>query len=265
MRQIHINEAAMPLIIEYHHAMDDGLYKLADEIANHLVDNAERYEEILRKRMSPELYTKWFGTENNDNVIDGVAVTVTGGTVSFAEPTKKSIYVSINDVESRDVRRIASIVYHEIGHCVNVAKADSVSQGMKDFESPLFLDIKYGEYQRLLNEIYRFYTRELKARCFEATMWLRKSREVPSLEEYYGHRCTGISSMRAFINELEGMSEDDKIIDRIYVNMTRDFSHPPFEKQRKVVLGFFKGQFSKFKRKVDKIYCDYVQSKKEQH
>lgn len=50
--------------------------------------------------------------------------------------------------------------------------------------------------------MYRFNTRELKARCFETKMFLMKNKNV-TLKDVYDNRCSDLTLMGDFIKELE--------------------------------------------------------------
>ena len=237
-------------INETHHSYDDGLQDTAINIAKQLLDKPDLF--LTRKQM----------------MIDNINVLLVKGNVCSYDSSYNNLQIGeerFNQcVEENDLRRLSSIIYHELGHKTNYEKSgNNYNQLKKDFETPLFLKLSDEEYKSALNMIYRFQTRELKARCFEATMFLKQSDTLPSLDEFYNDRCTDINGMKKFIDKLTNITQDDKeseMIKELYFkiadkNRFRDNSE--WDKKYNVVLNWFIKQFNWFKKRIDKIYFDF--------
>jgi hypothetical protein len=162
---------------------------------------------------------------------------------------------------------LASLIYHELGHFTNVAKAGTPNVVNKDFETPMFLNLNDDEYKQIAKDIYLFQSRELKARCFETTMYLKKINKPISIQEFYNLRCTGLAKMKSFINRLKQIvakgenSNEAYIIKGIYQSMSRMrtklLGRDGWNFKVKTVLNYFIKQYRWLKVRVDKIYYDY--------
>lgn len=255
--KFYIKESELVKIIinEIHHAFNDGLLNICHNIAEYFISNSDKI------RVN---YSKIF---NCGELFGDVVFIVKKGDNCGYDPAYGNVWLGIDTILNSDTQRLSSLIYHEMGHNVNHTKSDTSSELRRDFESPMFLKMKNDKYKDTLKKIYRFQTRELKARCFEATMWLKRSNKKPSLEEYYSDRCTDINMMKSFLNELNSLTEENDnydIIDSLYGKINKNFIYgrnkPPFQDMKKYVLWWFNKQFIWFKKRIDKIYYDYIQN-----
>lgn len=248
------SELVKMIINEVHHAFNDGLLNICHNIANYFISNSDKihvnYSQIFD-------CGKLFG--------DVVFIVKSGNNCGY-DPAHGNVWLGIDTILNSDIQRLSSLIYHEMGHNVNHTKSDTSSELKRDFETPMFLKMKDDKYKDTLKKIYRFQTRELKARCFEATMWLKQSNNKPSLEKYYSDRCTDINMMKSFLNELNSLTEENdmyNMISSLYMKINKNFSYskprPSFDEMKKFVLWWFNKQFEWFKKRVDKIYYDYTQ------
>lgn len=256
------SEVERIVLKEAHHALDSGLISAALNITSWLLSlNTD----------SPYLTQQY--KVFDCGVVGRTNIMIWRGDQCAYDAGAGCIKVGADLVKRGNKKELASMIFHELGHKVNHVKSDSASQLKKDFENPLLLSMKETDYKEICRDIYRFHSRELKARCFEATMWLKKSMEandkMPTLDEYYSARCTDINMMKNFISQLKQIAsegedgESAKIIDGLYREMDKDsvFSknRKPFDQRAQIVLGWFEKQFSWFKKRADKIYADVCQ------
>lgn len=244
---------------EYHHANDDDdIQKKCEDTAMYMMDN---YGEILHNgRTNPK-----------DDSIMNVLICKKIPDGCFFDPNTQTVHVGynvlLNCVIDNDVRRLASSIYHEIGHKTNLVKSDRQSQITADIKPPLMISFDDDIYKAYCKVLYRFNMREMKARCFEATMFLKQSDTLPTLEEYYGDRCTDITMMRQFIEHIRQMTynpygRDEEIIHRLFKvlnkqpSFRRKVSH---EEKGEKLIKFFTKKYMWFKKRVDKIYSDFKQ------
>lgn len=262
-----------PLTEEHHAVRDTELWDKVEKTAEYLIQNSDTlyrsYNAGIYPRMPEGLIRLDFRNDEH----------------CAYNPKYDIVSVGLELIrdcaETNDVRKLASLIYHEMGHQTNVTKSGkAASEINKDFIHPYWLSLDHDLYEHSVSTLYIFYTRELKARCFEATMYLKQSKELPSLEKYYSNRCTDITRMREFIALLEKTAQEGKdgknssLITGLAseMNNRRLFSthvpdNPSFQSQAKMVLGWFHRQFDWFKKRVDKIYYDFksgqVQESKE--
>lgn len=255
------SELRQIILTEIHHALDEGLIEVADNIASYFINMAD---DISKYTQNPNNYVEDLSKVFNcGQTIGDMLFRLVKGTNCGYDPAHNSIYIGIDNILTKNQQALASLIYHELGHKINHIKSDSSSQLKKDFDTPLFLSMKDDEYKDISRKIYRFQTRELKARCFEATMWLKHCKEIPSLKEYYDNRCTDITLMKEFIDYLKSCNEN--IIDSLYKEIIPDgfwkVIHNPnitSDIKRDKVLTWFITQYKWFKKRIDKIYYDYV-------
>lgn len=247
------------LIREYHHSNDDGnIQKLCINTAKYMIDN---YEAII--------HNGWcYGIENE--TID-VGIWKESPNTACYDPTTGAVKVGkkllMQCAEENDVRRLASLIYHEIGHKTNHTKSNSAREIFKDVYVPMFMKFDQDVYEAYSKVLYRFNTREMKARCFEATMFLKQSDTLPSLEEYYGDRCTDLTMMRQFIEMLTSMTrnqnpsnEDKYVIDELYkgtFNKAFRSGNVPHNVKGEKLIKYFMMKYKWFKTRIDKIYYDF--------
>ena len=261
--KISLTESELRKIIltEIHHALDEGLIEVADNIASYFINMAD---DISKYTQNPNNYVEDLSKVFNcGQTIGDMLFRLVKGTNCGYDPAHNSIYIGIDNILTKNQQALASLIYHELGHKINHVKSDSSSQLKKDFDTPLFLSMKDDEYKDISRKIYRFQTRELKARCFESTMWLKHCKEIPSLKEYYDNRCTDITLMKEFIDYLKSCNEN--IIDSLYKEIIPDgfwkVIHNPnitSDIKRNKVLTWFITQYKWFKKRIDKIYYDYL-------
>ncbi len=263
MKKVHINEDRYKRLIlkEYHHALDNGLKDICWNVAYYFLNH------------SNEIDINYYHVFECGELGD-INFMVKKGFNCTYDSRQKRVEIGIDNIKEGNIQRLSSLLYHEIGHATNVNKANTMAQIMKDFEQPIFIGVNDDESKRLGQVIYLFYTREMKARCFEATMWLREAEEMPTLEEYYSDRCTNITKMRKFIKELQDITQEgengprSKRIKDLYVQMvysalrSRGIQYrASFKKKSNLVIKWFEKQFDWFKKRVDKIYYDEKMSR----
>lgn len=261
-----INESINKLLIrEYHHSNDeDNLQQMCVNTARYLIDNCG---EVMFKGY----------VEGVDGKMVGVTVIKDHSKeASFAayDPTTGVVHVGDKTImkcaESNDVRRLASLIYHEFGHQTNHIKSNSAREIQKDVYTPMFIEFGQDVYEAYSKVLYRFNDREMKARCFEATMFLKQSETLPSLEEYYSDRCTDVRMMRQFIGMLKNMAtkrnaDNEYVIGELFNNTLMKGSFKkrqkvPYEVMARKVIEYFTRKFDWFKRRVDKIYYDFKEN-----
>lgn len=193
------------------------------------------------------------------------------------------ILVSFNRVletiETGDYQALSSLIYHELGHATNIVKSDfSDSEIVADFKKPMFLGLDDDEYKTLHKMLYRFHMREMKARCFETKMFLNKNRNqyIP-IKDVYGSRCSDITLMREFVNllkrgaEMGPNSKEGKILNdvsrntweaqnerHIWTGKGFGTQRIRWKKKCENTLRFFQKRLDWFKKRIDKIYYDYI-------
>ena len=255
------NELRKIILTEIHHAFDEGLIEIADNIASYFINMADDISNYIQ---NPNNYVEDLSKVFNcGQTIGNMLFKLSKGTNCGYDPAHNSIYIGVDNILAKNQQALASLIYHELGHKINHVKSDSSSQLKKDFNTPLFLSMKDEDYKDISRKIYRFQTRELKARCFEATMWLKQNDKIPTLKEYYDNRCTDITLMKEFIDYLKSCNEN--IIDSLYKEIIPDGfwkakRNPNITSdiKRNKVLTWFTTQYKWFKKRIDKIYYDYV-------
>jgi len=279
MKKIKINESQLNkfFINEYHHAYGNGLEQDAENIANML---CERYSNGWRAYLnvdngyssgSPISYqTLAFGNEMY------ISIFLTTLDNSFYVPRQVNTIVIgeqrvIDAIESNDMQMLASSIYHELGHMTNVVKSDNkLSQIKKDFKIPLFLKMNQQDYQDVVHILYRFHSRELKARCFETTMYLRKNNNPNiTIQDVYNNRCSDITIMRGFVNYLKSIASQGENGENAYImnDLFKDTygnrmsyharGMTPWEKKCRGTIWYFESRYIWLKKRIDKIFSDY--------
>jgi hypothetical protein len=141
----------------------------------------------------------------------------------------------------------------------------------KDFETPSLFSIDEDTYKYVSKNLYLFQSREMKARCFETTMYLKeqsKDRKV-MLKDVYSNRCSGIEEMNKFLLFLmiiarEGEDgKNAKVIEELFWQMNykkigRTRLPQNWQFMCKTVINYFKSHYKWMKTRVDKIYTDYT-------
>lgn len=256
-----IKETVKRILKEYHHANDD------DNLQQKVIDTVNAIRDKKNSVLACGYLSKDWSEKDIFNFV------VKKGENCTYDSARDVIFVGdalIEEINSMDgYRRLASLLFHEIGHRINFIKSGhSIKEISKDFEMPWFpSSISQEEDKKLLRYIYRFNTRELKARCFETTMFLKQSDPLPSLKELYADRCTDIDMMREFISMLETAAQEGEsgqqayLIDSIFIKLyeNRMADKKDWFYKCKIVLNYFYKQFNWFKKRIDKIYCDFLQ------
>jgi hypothetical protein len=253
------------ILLEYHHAYaGDNILDMVNQITNYIINNKKDIQNRLQKEQSFNIRLDNEINIEFNNAIQGTAY----------NPNTDTIIVS-EDLLNNSFQSLSSLIYHELGHRTNYIKSNkNIGELNRDFNKPSFFNMQDEEqYKDILKTIYSFQTRELKARCFETTMFLNNTNHKIPLEQLYSERCTNIYNMKLFIEYIqniinEGESSNDAYIIRdIYREMMRD----KYAKVRiiksypymcKYVLNYFTRQYHMFKKKIDKIYYDYVENRK---
>lgn len=258
------------IFLEFHHAMDNGLEGDARNICKIAVgmykdDLVDPYSAMPTSAEYSRSYeSRALGVRVLIWLSDQMSATV------YQAPNK--LYIPTSKVEdalrSRDLSELTQLVYHELGHMTNFTKASNINQTSLDFNPPMFLDASDSEYNRLHKVLYRFQTREMKARCFETRMFLRNNQgNLPSIEEVYSNRCSDISMMRDFLDELHEIAEEGEKSPKSYI--IKSLSRDTWMKNRldrksnrwdimcKNTLRYFTYRYEWLKKRVDKIYSDF--------
>ena len=175
-------------------------------------------------------------------------------------------------LETNNMDNLIQEIYHELGHLTNTFKSkDFYGQGKRDFKSPMFLSMGDEDYKEMHKILYRFLTRELKARCFETTMFIKLNKDKGiTIQDVYDNRCSDITMMRNFIKRLENISENgeenDKfnVIRSLYSDCIIDNgygkSNVTWETKCQKLIFFFTNKLNWLKKRVDKIYYDLTSS-----
>ena len=259
-----INKVVKNYLFEYHHVYDNGLYNDALNISNEVINN-------FKKGWTGKYPIKYRSSSfsNNEYII---YVYLIDSDVSRFEAwstiriSKSLVEDAINTSNSQ---KLLSIIYHELGHMVNLTKSNSLGQIRKDIYVPLMLGIKDTDYMRISKILYRFNINEMKARCFETAMYIRQNIDKNiSIKDVYDNRCSDITLMRDFVNYLHNCSikelnDNDKIIinslyDSLYNKNIIKKSLLSINKKANKLYNFFNIRLTFFKRKIDKIYNDIV-------
>lgn len=258
------------LIAEFHHAMDNGLEDDARNISkiaigmykNDLLDPYTPIPTSIKYSRSYE--SKSLGTRIMIWLSDQLTATVYKAPNSLYIPTDKIE----ESLRSSDLSLLTQLIYHELGHITNYVKADNINQTALDFNPPMFLDADDKEYDRLHKVLYRFQTREMKARCFETRMYLRNNQEnLPSIEDVYSNRCSDLAMMRQFLDELREIAMEGDKSPKSYI--IKSLSRDTWMKNRldrksnrwdimcKNTLRYFNHRYEWLKKRIDKIYSDF--------
>lgn len=265
-----ISESINELITEYHHAYDNGLYQEAIKICDDIVTN---YQKGWNGRR-PISYTL-DSMRVQDEAPFKLYVSLTDSEVSQFEAwsiikiSKKKVEEAIR---TNDRQALLSIIYHELGHMVNLRKSNSLSQIRHDMRVPLFLKLDTDEYNRYSKILYRFNKNEMKARCFETTMFLKQNKDRNiTINDVYDNRCSDITMMRNFLNYLYDCSQNNNInnhdayiIKELYYSIfdKKSFNKTQFTVQQQAgkLYKILSGKFIWFKKRIDKIFTDYKTS-----
>ena len=210
MKTILITEGQYSRLLEYHHAYDNVLEQDARNIVN-----------AACKAWSKNGGMDWFDSRYGDKVFlfsydieslgSTIGVNVWRANDCAYDAYSRSVLIGsyyLDDAVNGDgYKHLLQLVYHELGHMTNVIKSDSViSQTKVDFNKPLWLSMSEDDYKEISRNIYMFYTRELKARCFESTMFMREHPNA-TIQDLYNDRCSNITKMRKFIAELNQLRD----------------------------------------------------------
>lgn len=273
-KRINIRESQYKRVLrEYHHAYGNGLEQDAENIANIAID---MYSKHNGQKISP------YHIESLDVDIE---IRLVNGYVCACSRDGDFINVAIGNIEDAlqgdKMQRLVSLIYHELGHLTNTVKSDfSLGETDIDFKTPLFLGMNDDEYKQMQTILYRFYTREMKARCFETAMFLKKNTNPNiTIQDVYNDRCSDITLMRGFIKLLEigaeqgPESEYGKILDglsrRTWESKARWHRYDRRNKDGKFVdkiswrykckntINFFTQKYLWLKKRIDKIFYDY--------
>lgn len=274
IKKVHINESQYNrLLIEYHHAYGNGLDEDAENIA---MIAMKKYKERLSNISPTRYHIKEFGIT--------IYIRLVNGRVCACSNYGDFINVGIENIkeaiESNDIQRLASLIYHELGHLTNIVKSDySRSETKEDFRVPLFLHLNDEEYRDMQIILYRFHDREMKARCFETTMFLKKNKNPNiTIQDVYNDRCSDIAMMRGLIKMLEQGAEEGP--ESKYGKILNSLSHYTWENNarfnrydRRVngkyvdkirwklkcrnTINYFTRKYEWLKKRIDKIFYDY--------
>jgi hypothetical protein len=253
-----IHRSLKKALNEIHHAQDNGLFQVATKITEEFI---EMYDNgIIERHKKSDAENPFYKDRPFILYIDPNY----GNDSCAIDVQYNKIIASKKSIENNSKERLASLIFHELGHAVNYHNG-GIRQNEKDFEQPLFLSYREDEYRETLRTIYLFYTRELKARCFETTMFLKQLPDTP-LKQLYDERCTGLNKMKAFINRLtqaarEGQDGKDSYLieelsGKFFDLYSRLNNKPSWNDKCRVIINWFTKQYQWLKKRVDKIYYD---------
>lgn len=280
------NQFNRVILKEYHHAYGNGLEQDAENIAQIAIGI---YNDYIRNPFNADTFSqiKNYGQRpyHVQSLDVNLKVKLVGGSVSGCDRWGEYIAVSYDSVEdavkNNHMQRLVSVIYHELGHLTNGVKSDYArSEADRDFKTPLFLDMNDEDYKQIQTILYRFYSRELKARCFETTMFLKKNTNPNiTIQDVYNDRCSDITMMRGFIKMLqigaqEGpQSQYGSILDGLSKYTWEENAgwnrYNRRNKNRKVVdkikwkykcrntINYFMQKYRWLKKRIDKIFYDY--------
>jgi hypothetical protein len=276
MKIIKVNESQFSkcFINEYHHAYGNGLEKDAENIANMLCDYYSRgwkaYLDVNNGHTSGFPISYQTSALGNEMYISIFLTTldcsfyVTNAIIVIDENTV------VDAIKSKNIQKLTSYIYHELGHMTNVIKSNNVNQAKKDFETPSFFKMNNQEYQDARYILYRFHTRELKARCFETTMFLKHNNNPNiTIQDIYNNRCSDITVMKEFVYHLKNIASQGKNGDDSYIindlfketcgkkldAHTRDIVS--WDKKCQTTIWYFEKRYLWLKKRIDKIFSDY--------
>lgn len=251
-------------INEWHHAMDNGLKQDAENIVKKLFDMYNEGYKLPYFSYNVQSLKRSMGVDTMSEVTSTAFNTYTGALCV----NKYELSNAVSNGQE-GFQRLASLIYHELGHAVNYYNAMKNSGNYEkeagmDIKTPIFGNADKKTYEWLRHSLYRFQKRELKARCFEATEFLNTAVKPVTLQELYNNRCTDITLMRQFVDYLSNIqnsSSDSYIIDDLYIEITSkssfDIKNIDWNKKYKRVVSFFKSRLDDFTKRINKIYTDY--------
>lgn len=184
----------------------------------------------------------------------------------------------LDAIKTSDKQVLNSYIYHELGHLTNAAKSSfEPSETSIDFKNPMFLHLEDSEYKKITRMLYRFHTRELKARCFETKMFLEKNNDDNiTIQDIYDNRCSDITLMRNFIDILKnGAKEGPQSTNgKILSDVSKDTWEQAWGDRRqfgdnearwklkcKNTIRYFQKRLDWFKKRIDKIFYDFKSKK----
>ena len=278
MKTIKINEMQYRhLLGEHHHSFDEGLQDVSQEIARRLCSKYEKLSDGLLYDNVVDAFYQPIRAFDCDNWSYRIPVKVYDGECTMLE-FPNNLIVGIEEirkaVENNNTDYLSQLIYHEMGHLVNMKKSydfhGMTKNSKKDFLTPLYLGMDNDEYKKIDRILYRFQARELRARCFETTMFIKLNRDKGiTLQDVYDNRCSDITMMRNFVDTLKGIAqageENDtqKIISGLYRECVYEKNGKygaSWENKCRKVIYFFEQKLNWLKKRVDKIYYDFMHS-----
>lgn len=284
------------ILREYHHSFGNGLEKDAENIANILLKFAKQYNinsvNIERWRLDDEIedrlfvyhyYVKALGTNLNIE-IDTRPEMSNNACINkgFVIPSLIVGYCEIENgiKDENGYIDLLSTIHHELGHNVNNVKsnnANSVSD--KSFNTPLFLRLCDDEYKKISSLMYCFHRREMWARCFQTTMFLKKQKDKNlTIQDVYNNHCSRVSDMKQLLDLLNKIKNEGEngyysfIMKNIFNTTYRKQLYSDkklwfvnnldisWEKMCNGTIKYFYSRYIWFKKRIDKIYYDYISS-----
>ena len=199
-------------------------------------------------------------------VLDSNSIIGTAIDLSCFEP-KNLVNIYINPSIVND-DKLYSLIYHELGHLYVFLKNKRRFYADNDIKTPPQGYESDDDFRKVNKVLYRFKTDEIKARCFETVAWLKQCDErniTVSLKDLYSSRCSDITMMKNFVNELKVCTVDDgsttsSTIKSLYtygITPIRKHKNPTYSEMHSAVLSFLQNRLDKFQRRIDKIYTDY--------
>ena len=211
MKTIKINEMQYRhLLGEHHHSFDEGLQDVSQEIARRLCSKYEKLSDGLLYDNVVDAFYQPIRAFDCDNWSYRIPVKVYDGECTMLE-FPNNLIVGIEEirkaVENNNTDYLSQLIYHEMGHLVNMKKSydfhGMTKNSKKDFLTPLYLGMDNDEYKKIDRILYRFQARELRARCFETTMFIKLNRfafkcKLSAAGKYKLNGCSDRSILQSF-------------------------------------------------------------------
>jgi len=275
------------ILREYHHSFGNGLEQDAENILNIIFEYVQKHNFNLQNLNSFDLFmydgqitiSRYYVKDLNVNLnirIDTRKEMLNNSTFGFKPIPAINVGFGLVEKAMNDknyVNELVSIIYHEIGHSVNYTKSNNKNLMSKSFKNPIFSDLSNDSYQQLIKLMYCFHRREMWARCFQTTLYLKKqgNKKIP-IQDVYDNFCSRISEMKKFLGILEKIKNKGEnsfyaiimkdIFEETYRKQlnSRKNSDISWEKMCNGTIKYFYSRYIWFKKRIDKIYYDYISS-----
>lgn len=254
------------ILKEYHHGYNDALMNDAKNICKMAV----RY--YLQGSKGFDYQLAAFPAQEGEHRLK---VRISQRAVSCYIPTEHAIEIPIekmqNAIKANNFQSLLSIIYHELGHLANyLLSGRNMHQMQKNIKSITLASCSEDFYRNINRILYRFQSREMKARCFETAMYLEQSNNPNiTIQEIYDNRCSDLTLMRKFLLYIKSAKsssplEQVAVIKELFRDMCireyslREYKTYSIEKKAQALYKIFARKFLWLKKRIDKIYYDYI-------